>query len=103
MFELDDIHADFRQVCHAFVEREMLPLADAAERDGFPAELWAKLAAAGLLGVGHPEEHGGSGGGVLAMTILAEALGRASGGLAVTPLVDAYMAAPHLTRFGTEE
>lgn len=102
-FELDDVHDDFRGVCNAFVEREVLPLVERAEHDGFPAELWAKLAAAGLLGVGHPEEHGGSGGGVLAMTILSEALGRASGGLAITPLVAAYMAAPHVARFGTDD
>jgi acyl-CoA dehydrogenase/citronellyl-CoA dehydrogenase len=101
-FELDDDHAAFREVCHDFVRREMLPLVDQAEAGGFPAELWGKLAAADLLGVGHPEAYGGSGGGVLAMTILAEALGHASGGLAVTPLVDAYMAAPHLARFGTD-
>jgi acyl-CoA dehydrogenase/citronellyl-CoA dehydrogenase len=81
----------------------MLPLVEQAERDGFPKELWAKLAEADLLGVGHPEAYGGAGGGALAMTILAEALGHASGGLAVTPLVDAYMAAPHLARFGTDE
>jgi acyl-CoA dehydrogenase/citronellyl-CoA dehydrogenase len=103
MFELDDIHQDFREVCNSFVDRELLPIVDEAERDGFPSELWGKLAEAGLLGVGHPEEYGGSGGGVLAMTILAEALGRASGGLAVTPLVDAYMAAPHLSHFGSDE
>jgi alkylation response protein AidB-like acyl-CoA dehydrogenase len=102
-FELDDDHAAFREVCESFVERELLPLVESSERDGFPPALWAKFAAADLLGVGHPEEYGGVGGGVLAVTILAEALGRASGGLAVTPLVDAYMAAPHLARFGTDE
>ncbi len=80
-----------------------MPLAAQAERDGFPRALWPKLAAAGLLGVGHPEEHGGAGGGVLALAILSEALARASGGLAITPLVSAYMAAPHLSRFGTTD
>ncbi|WP_354698509.1 Acyl-CoA dehydrogenase [Paraconexibacter sp. AEG42_29] len=102
-FELDADHADFREVCHAFVRRELVPLAAQAERDGFPPELWPKLAAAGLLGVGHPEAHGGTGGGVLALAILSEALAHASGGLAITPLVSAYMAAPHLARFGTDD
>ena len=102
-FELDDEHRDFQAVCRTFVQRELKPRVRRAEREGFPAELWSALAGAGLLGVGHPEEHGGTGGGVLALTILAEELARASGGLAVTPLVSSYMAAPHLARFGTEE
>lgn len=103
MFELDDDHRAFRDVCETFAEREVLPLVESAERDGFPRELWAKLAEADLLGIAHPEEHGGAGGGALALTLLSEALGRTSGGLAVTPLVHAYMAAPHIARFGTTE
>lgn len=103
-FELDDDHRELSEVCRTFVEREVMPLVPAAERDGtFPPELWRKLAGAGLLGLGHPEEHGGTGGGVLALAILSEALAHASGGVAITPLVSAYMAAPHLARFGTPE
>lgn len=103
-FELDDDHRAFREVCHTFVEREVKPLVREAESTGtFPAQLWPQMAEAGLLGVGHPEEHGGSGGGVLALTILSEELARASGGVAITPLVSSYMAAPHLARFGTDE
>lgn len=37
----------------------------------------------------------------LAVAILSEELARASGGVAVTPLVSAYMAGPHLARYGT--
>jgi acyl-CoA dehydrogenase/citronellyl-CoA dehydrogenase len=104
MFDLDEDHRDFQDVCRAFVARELKPRVREAEAAGtFPAELWPKLAEAGLLGVGHPEEYGGTGGGALAMTILSEELARASGGLAITPLVSSYMAAPHLARFGTPE
>jgi acyl-CoA dehydrogenase/citronellyl-CoA dehydrogenase len=104
MFDLDEDHRDFQDVCRAFVARELKPRVRDAEAAGtFPAELWPKLAEAGLLGVGHPEEYGGTGGGALAMTILSEELARASGGLAITPLVSSYMAAPHLAKFGTAE
>ena len=103
-FELDDDHLAFREVCRSFVQRRVKPLVRAAEESAtFPAELWPAMAEAGLLGGGHPEEHGGTGGGVLALTILSEELARASGGLAITPLVSSYMAAPHLARFGNEE
>ena len=103
-FELDDDHRSFQEVCHSFVAKEMMPLVREAEAAGtFPPELWPKLAAAGLLGLGHPERYGGSGGGVLALTILSEELAHSSGGLAITPLVSSYMAAPHLARYGDED
>jgi acyl-CoA dehydrogenase/citronellyl-CoA dehydrogenase len=103
-FELDDDHRAFQEVCRSFVDREVRPLIRSAEADGtFPAQLWEPMAAAGLLGVGHPEEYGGSGGGVLALALLSEELGRACGGIAITPLVSSYMAAPHLARFGSPE
>lgn len=101
-FELDDEHRQFKEVCERFVANEMVPRVAAAEVSGFPAELWPKLADAGLLGVGHPDEYGGTGGGVLALAILSEALALSSGGLAITPLVSSYMSSPHLARFGTE-
>jgi alkylation response protein AidB-like acyl-CoA dehydrogenase len=101
LFDLDEDHLAFREVCRNFVAREMTPLVRDAEQAGtFPPELWPKMADAGLLGLGHPEEYGGSGGGVLATTILSEGLAHASGGLAITPLVSSYMAAPHLARCG---
>jgi acyl-CoA dehydrogenase/citronellyl-CoA dehydrogenase len=103
-FDLDDDHRSFQEVCRTFVARECLPRVREAEEAGtFPPELWPAMAAAGLLGVGHPEEYGGTGGGVLALTILSEELAHSSGGLAVTPLVSSYMAGPHLARYGNEE
>src|SRR5262249_37950172 len=69
----------------------------------FPPQLWGPMADAGLLGLGYPEEYGGTGGDMLAMAILAEELGKASGGIAVTPLVSSYMAAPHLHKFASDE
>jgi acyl-CoA dehydrogenase len=101
-FELDDEHRDFQAVCRAFVDREVLPLVKEAEDERrFPAELWGAMGAAGLLGLGHPEPQGGTGGGHLAIALLSEQLARACGGIAVTPLVSAYMAAPHIARYGT--
>lgn len=103
-FDLDDDHRSFQEVCRTFVARECKPRVREAEEAGtFPVELWPAMAAAGLLGVGHPEEYGGTGGGVLALTILSEELAHASGGLAVTPLVSSYMAGPHLARYGNKE
>jgi acyl-CoA dehydrogenase/citronellyl-CoA dehydrogenase len=103
-FELDDDLRSFQEVCRSFVAREVAPRVREAEAAGtFPADLWPAMAGAGLLGLGHPEEYGGSGGGVLALTILSEELAHASGGLAITPLVSSYMAGPHLARYGDDE
>jgi acyl-CoA dehydrogenase len=102
-WELDEEYARFRATCRDFTDREVRPLVEAAEAaGGFPDELWKRLGAAGLLGLVTPEEHGGAGGGALAVAILAEELARASGGIAVTALVSAYMAGPHLVRHGTD-
>ncbi|MBN9098974.1 MULTISPECIES: acyl-CoA dehydrogenase family protein [unclassified Pseudonocardia] len=101
-WELDDEHRDFQASCRSFVDREVRPRVDAAEASGtFPADLWKPLGAAGLLGLVTPVEHGGDDGDGLAVALLAEELARASGGIAVTALVSAYMAAPHIARYGT--
>jgi acyl-CoA dehydrogenase/citronellyl-CoA dehydrogenase len=101
-WELDDEHRDFQNTARSFVDREVRPHVEAAEAAGeFPAELWKALGAAGMLGLVTPVEHGGAGGTGLAVALLAEELARASGGIAVTALVSAYMAAPHVVRHGT--
>ncbi|MDT7672254.1 MAG: acyl-CoA dehydrogenase [Pseudonocardiales bacterium] len=101
-WELDQVHQDFQASARAFVDRQVRPLVESAEEAGsFPAELWKQLGAAGLLGLITPEVHGGADGDGLAVALLAEELARASGGIAVTALVSAYMAAPHVIRHGT--
>ncbi|MDT7606205.1 MAG: acyl-CoA dehydrogenase [Pseudonocardiales bacterium] len=101
-WELDQVHQDFQASARAFVDRQVRPLVESAEEAGsFPAELWKQLGSAGLLGLITPEAHGGADGDGLAVALLAEELARASGGIAVTALVSAYMAAPHVIRHGT--
>jgi acyl-CoA dehydrogenase/citronellyl-CoA dehydrogenase len=103
-WELDQVHRDFQASARAFTDREVRPLVPAAEAAGeFPAELWKPLGAAGLLGLVTPEESGGADAGPLAVALLAEELSRASGGIAVTALVSAYMAGPHLVRNGSPD
>ncbi|WP_019873580.1 acyl-CoA dehydrogenase family protein [Sporichthya polymorpha] len=101
-WELSAEHVAFRATCRSFVDREVRPLVVEAETSRtFPRELMKRFGAAGLLGLTTPEELGGSGTDSLAVAILSEELARASGGLAVTALVSAYMAGPHLVRHGT--
>ena len=43
----------------------------------FPEEMWAAMGEQGLLGLGVPEEYGGSGGGLVEVTAAMEALSAA--------------------------
>lgn len=54
-------HEAYRDTVRRFVEREILPHATAWDEAGeFPRELYKKAASAGLLGLGFPEEYGGT-------------------------------------------
>jgi acyl-CoA dehydrogenase len=102
-FELDEAHETFRETCRRFVDERVRPVVDDAERAGaFPQHIWKELGDAGLLGLLTPAEFGGDDGDSLAVALLAEELAKASGGLAVTALVSAYMAGPHIVRYGTD-
>jgi acyl-CoA dehydrogenase len=106
-YELDEVHEDFRASVRRFTDERVRPLVDESERAGHPPErLWKEMGDAGLLGLLTPPEYGGSageGGEATAVTVLAEELSRACGGIAVGALVSAYMAGPHLVRYGTTE
>jgi len=56
-----DDHRAWRATLRKFVEAEMMPHVDEWEEAGeFPRELYKKAAEVGLLGLGFPEEYGGT-------------------------------------------
>ncbi len=67
-----------------FIERELAPHAQQWEEERwFPDEVFAKMAAQGLLGLKYPTEYGGQGGDYLHESVLCEELARiGSGGTA---------------------
>jgi alkylation response protein AidB-like acyl-CoA dehydrogenase len=67
--------------------------------DRFDAQLWAELAKANLLGLGVPEEHGGSGLGLTELCLVLEQQGRAVAPVPTWATV--VLGALPLARFGT--
>lgn len=70
-------HVALRDAARRFADDEIAPLAvELDETEQYPAELYRKLAEAGLFGISVPEELGGAGADVLAYAMVMEELSR---------------------------
>lgn len=99
---MDDELRLLRASVREFVAREVAPHMDEWERAGeLPRALHEKAGAAGLLGVGFPEEAGGSGGTVLHTMVIVEEIiqGGGSSGLCAA-LFTHGIAVPHIVAAG---
>lgn len=100
----DETHEMLRKSARTFVDREIKPHVDAWEAAGiFPRELYAKAAAAGFLGMGYPEEYGGTPGDPFHMIAFTEELMRAGSMGVVAGLGSHAIALPPILNLGTEE
>lgn len=91
-----------RELARAFVAREVRPHVEAWERDGqLPREVHRKAAAAGLLGIGFPEEVGGSGGDAIDAAIVTEEILAGGGSSGVCAALFTHgIALPHILAAG---
>src|SRR4051794_15703729 len=89
-----------REMVRDFTEREIVPNIDEWEHTGeVPRELHKAAAAAGILGVGFPEDVGGSGGDTVDATIVSEELIQAGGSSGIcAALLTHGIALPHIVR-----
>jgi acyl-CoA dehydrogenase len=101
---LKEEHLLLREQMRRFVSEQIAPHVDKWEdEETFPRELYKQIAEAGFLGVGFPEEYGGSGGDRLHAVIMTEELTRSgSSGLAGS-LGSLGIALPPIINAGTEE
>jgi acyl-CoA dehydrogenase len=96
-------HEAFRRTVRAFIEKEILPAYPAWEEAGeTPRDIWLRAGEVGLLGTSIPEAYGGAGGDFRFDAIVLEELGR-YGVAAPAWDMHAYIIAPFITHFGTEE
>ena len=97
-------HEAFRATVRRFVECEIIPhAAEWDEAGGFPRELYAKAAEAGLLGVGYPEEYGGTPADHFYRLILAEEMGRSGSGGTCASLMSHTIGLPPLVAGASPE
>jgi acyl-CoA dehydrogenase len=94
-----------RELVRTFAEKEIVPHLDEWERAGeLPRELHRKAASLGLLGIGYPEQGGGSGGTARELCAVAEELILAGGssGL-IAGLFTHGIALPHIIASGNTD
>ena len=97
-------HGMVRRAAKEFVDKEIVPYVDEWEEAGeFPRELYKKAGDVGLLGIGYPEDCGGTPGDIFFQIVAGEEFMRcASGGIAAG-LGSLHIALPPIINRGTDE
>lgn len=87
-----------------FANKEIAPLAkEIDETNTFPATLWQKMGALGLLGITAPAEYGGAGMGYLEHALAMEAISRASASVGLSYGAHSNLCINQLCLNGSEE
>ena len=93
----------FRASVRRFVERESAPHVDAwDEANAFPRELYAKAAAAGLLGLGYPEHLGGTPATMAWRLVVTEEVARVGSGGLLASLFSHAIGLPPIVAHGSD-
>ncbi len=99
-----ETHHILRQTVARFVEREIKPHVEEWEEAGeFPRDLYNRAAEVGILGVGYPEEWGGTEADIFHEAIVTEELTRSGSGGVAAGLMSHAIAVPPILTLGTRE
>lgn len=103
-FTLNEEQEAFRLAVRSFAEKSLAPRVEELEAtETFPLDLFRELGRLGYLGVGYPEEYGGSGGDMVMRCLLIEEIARVNCGFAAALLAHVGLGCIPLLKFGTEE
>ena len=103
-FDLGENADMLRTSVEAFAADEIAPRAAAIDRDNdFPADLWRKMGAIGVLGVTVEEEWGGAGMGYLEHCVAMEEISRASASVGLSYGAHSNLCVNQLRKNGTED
>lgn len=103
-FGLGETADMIRASVNAFAREEIAPrAADIDHRNEFPADLWAKMGALGLLGMTVPEQYGGSGLGYLEHVVAMEEISRASASVGLSYGAHSNLCVNQIARNGNEQ
>ena len=102
-FDLGETADMLRESVAAFAADEIAPRAAAIDRDNdFPADLWRKMGALGVLGVTVEEEWGGAGMGYLEHCVAMEEISRASASVGLSYGAHSNLCVNQIRKNGTE-
>jgi isovaleryl-CoA dehydrogenase len=103
-FQLGEEIEMLRATVRSFAAKEIAPRAAQIDRDNeFPADLWRKFGALGLLGLTVPEEEGGAGMGYLAHIVAMEEISRASASVGLSYGAHSNLCVNQLRRNGNTD
>lgn len=103
--DLTEDHEAWRSHLRKFIDKEISPNVDEWDEAGkLPDELWQKTADAGIMGLGYPEEYGGTSEGIDLhyRNILSEELARTSLGGLPSTLLSHGIGLPPILNFGSD-
>jgi isovaleryl-CoA dehydrogenase len=103
-FDLGETADMIRDTVRSFASDEIAPRAAEIDRsDVFPADLWEKMGALGLLGMTVPEEDGGTGLGYLEHVVAMEEISRASASVGLSYGAHSNLCVNQVRRWGDAE
>src|SRR5580698_4228928 len=103
-FDFTEEQRLIRDTARDFAAREVAPKAAELDKTGrWPAEILAKMAELGLLGVAIPQEHGGAGMDVLSYALAMEEVSAACASTGVIMSVNNSLFCDPVYKFGTDD